>query len=238
MTGTTPWWIRDTAKLDELTVALRDHAPWLRMHINDQELTARGPFVLAADGAAQDIYAIVMRYDPHNHQAEPKVWEIGGAIERLEDNHVNVVDGSCCLGVVDEWLAKTGDTSFAGFVTGPLWNFFLSQAIFRRTGRWIFEERPHGLPGMIEAYGELVGDSVPTLERLARTLSFLSLERIKGHWQCPCGGGRRVRNCCQKRLEKLDLGPQLSARLFNRLAAQAVANRRAPSHEALAYRKQ
>ncbi len=233
-----PWWLGDRAKLEELKQALQEHAPRLRLHVGQDTLVVRGPFALAADGEAQDVYAIEIRFEPHDPEAEPKVWEIGGAIERKEDNHISNSDGACCLGVVDEWLAKTGDASFAGFLAGPLWNFFLSQTIFRRTGKWIFDQRSHGLPGMVEAYGELVGDPEPALERVARTLSFLSLRQTKGHWVCPCGSSKPVRNCCRPRLQGVRLSPDIAARLFDRLAGQAVLAKMAAKKEDLWYAKQ
>jgi uncharacterized protein YciI len=238
LSNVVPWWIGEPAKLEELKHALQEHAPRLRLHVDQHTLVARGPFALTSDGETQDVYAIEIRFHPSDPEAEPKVWEIGGSIEQKEDNHISNSDDTCCLGVLDEWMAKTGDTSFAGFLTGPLWNFFLSQSIFRRTGKWIFDQRSHGLPGMVEAYAELIGDTEPTLERVARTLSFLSLRRPKGHWLCPCGSGRRVRSCCRPKLQGVKLSPDIAARLFNRLATQAVLAKAAAKKEDLYYAKQ
>lgn len=218
-----PWWRSSPELLTELKDALSHHAPCLWLDEGEERLVARGIYELIDDNERLDSYAIEIVYKGVDPTAEPQVWEIGGAIERIKDNHINDRDGACCTGVYDEWRALTGDTSFAGFLQGPLRNFFLSQSIYRRTGRWVFGERAHGVDGMIEAYGALVEDPTHDAERVGRTLSFLALGRAKGHWRCPCGTNLPVRSCCLDRLKRVAnrIAPDLAARLFDQLMQQA-----------------
>lgn len=218
-----PWWRTSASSLAEFKAALSHHAPQLRLHESEERLAARGTYELRDEDGRLDTYTIEIVYDPLDPAAEPRVWEIGGVIERTADNHISVRDGTCCIGVYDEWRALTGDTSFAGFLQGPLKNFFLSQTIYRRTGNWIFGQRSHGVDGMIEAYGALIDDKSDDAERIGRTLSFLSLRQIKGHWRCPCGGQQTVRACCLERLKRvaLRITPDLATRLLAQLTQQA-----------------
>lgn len=220
--GRPAWWEVSPEKLEELKLALMEHAPRLRLSANAEMLTARGTYVLVSDGETLDTYAIEIQYDRQDPTAEPKVREIGNAIEPLRNNHINPEDKTCCVGVYGEWEALTGDTSFAGFLSGPMHNFFISQTIYRRTGKWIFDQRDHGIKGMVDAYGELLNDPAPTEERVGKTLSFLMLPSHKGHWTCPCGTGKRYRDCCRSRLSPSPLPREIAGKLLLRLQNEAV----------------
>lgn len=233
-----PWWEESPDKLEELRLALMEHAPRLRLSANAGELIARGTYVLMSDGEALDTYAIEIQYDRKDPTAEPKVREIGNAIEPLRNNHINPEDKTCCVGVYGEWEALTGDTSFAGFLSGPVRNYFISQTIYRRTGKWIFDQREHGIRGMVDAYGELLRDPVPTEERVGKTLSFLMLPSHKGHWICPCGTGKRYRDCCRKRLSPRPLTQELAGKLFFVLQKELAKIWRKEAVDRLSYCKQ
>lgn len=206
--------------------------------LGDEELVARGSFGLVTEGQTLDSFAVEIRYDRDNPIAEPKVKEVGNAIEPLADNHINVADGTCCLGVYDEWEAKTNDTSFGGFLAGPVRNFFISQAIFKRKKVWIFDQRKHGLEGMVEAYGELLEDPAPTIQSVGNTLSFITLPSHKGHWLCPCGSGGRYRDCCRARLTPYPLPPDVAAKLFRTLQREVAKVHGQAAAAMLAYSKQ
>jgi hypothetical protein len=145
------------------------------------------------------------------------VWEIGGRIKRNKDHHINQRDGSCCIAVHDEWIARTGKDSLSSFLRVPFRNFFISQAHFYKYGEWPFEERPHGLPGMMQSYSEFLG-CVEDAASVGRHLEFLTHQRPKGHWCCPCGSGKRLRHCCRLRIN------ELSTRINSRLADRLLKN--------------
>lgn len=153
-------------KLEEVKAALVEHAPRLRLRISDAELVARGPYELIEAGAVADRYLVEIRFEAGLPAGRPKVWEIGGRIKRDKDHHINERDGSCCIAVYDEWIAKTGDDSLSSFLRVPFRNFFISQTHFCKYGQWPFEERAHGLPGMLQSYSEFWG-AVQTLHPLA-----------------------------------------------------------------------
>ena len=44
-----------------------------------------------------------------------------------------------------------------------------------------------------EAYGEMVGSNQPSV--IQEYLRCLTEEQIRGHWDCPCGSGKKLRNC-------------------------------------------
>ncbi len=218
-----PWWIRSEAKLAELKAALAEHAPRLRLHVEIDRIFAVGILDLHFEDALVDTWTIEVHWNRDDASVPPKVWEIGNVIEATEDNHINPTDKSCCVGVYDEWLIQTNDQTFAGYIAGPIRNFFVSQTVFRRTGEWPMGQRAHGLKGMVEAYAELVGNPLLDIEGVGRTLTFLSIDNPKGHWNCPCGTSKRFRECCRGRLSSLsNITPARAAKLLENLKALAA----------------
>lgn len=205
-------------KLEEVKAALVEHAPRLRLRISDAELVARGPYELIEAGAVADRYLVEIRFEAGLPAGRPKVWEIGGRIKRDKDHHINERDGSCCIAVYDEWIAKTGDDSLSSFLRVPFRNFFISQTHFCKYGQWPFEERAHGLPGMLQSYSEFLGCGADAAS-VGRHLEFLTHRRPKGHWCCPCGSGKRLRHCCSLRINELSnrINYTLAARLLKNL---------------------
>lgn len=122
-------------------------------------------------------------------------------------------------------LAITSDTSFASFIEGPLRNFFLSQLYFEEHGDWPFGQRKHGIDGLIEAVGRILGTK---LDRAAaiRHLNSLTGGDPKGHWECVCGSGLKIRDCNRAHLP--DLRERIgrdNLRCLRRRLKAAIANR-------------
>ncbi|MFZ2031752.1 MAG: hypothetical protein WAU68_15685 [Vitreimonas sp.] len=193
------WWIDDPAKLQSAAEQLRSAAPRLRLVATDGDLVATGVYELEEAGVVIDRYAVRLVFgdDPDE---PPAVWETDGVIPRVEARHVTEQTGACCVEVYGEHFARTGDRSLGGFLRTPFRNYFISQSHFVRYGEWPFEERSHGLKGMVEAYAELAQVHA-NLEVVARALALMTTTDWKGHWRCPCGG-TALRSCCGPRLRQ------------------------------------
>jgi hypothetical protein len=70
----------------------------------------------------------------------------------------------------------------------------LSQCWYEGTGKWPFGDRSHGRLGVLESFCELLGIDVDQGQAVSY-LRLLARETIKGHVACPCGSGKRLRNC-------------------------------------------
>ncbi|WP_136661626.1 hypothetical protein [Nitratireductor sp. XY-223] len=152
---------------------------------------------------------------------EPAVFEIAGRIPRTAERHINA-DGDCCVTVWEEWLTNSDDTSFAAFLAGPLYEFFLGQYWFEKTGKWPFGERSHGEKGLVEAYADVLGIP-PQKKDVLYYLRILSKDWPKGHWPCPCGSGKRIRHCHRAEVKVLHerVPPRLAKRMLRRLRSQS-----------------
>lgn len=196
-----PWWKANPEEKASVSAALQRHAPLMRLVEDGHSLVARGPFDVMHDGQLLGRFLIEVHFESETSATAHAIIETGGRIPRELDRHINT-NGTCCIGVHGEWEFTSADTSFGAFLTGPVRDFFLSQLHFEAHGVWPFDQRAHGLPGMIESYAELLGVGNDE-DIVADTLAYLRLEETKGHWHCPCGSGAPLRRCCRARLAAL-----------------------------------
>jgi hypothetical protein len=145
--------------LEEVKAAIAFHQPKLRASTDGQKIHIEGVYlvfeedvVAVPDGPLAE-FDIRMELPDLYPCREPKVFEVGGRIPREPKRHINP-DGDCCVTVWEHWLATANDHSFGSFLRGPLNEYFLGQFWFEQTGKWPFGERPHGMPGLEEAYAD------------------------------------------------------------------------------------
>jgi len=183
----------------EVQAAIAFEQPGLRATEIDGKIVVEGTFVVTAGSAVCDPagplarYAVRIELTHAYPRIEPRVFETGGRIKRDPDHHING-DGDCCVTVWENWLATAADTGIAAYLGGPLREYFLGQFWFEKTGSWPFGERAHGLEGMEEAYADALGIANRRKD-IVYHLRILRLPRPRGHWPCPCGSTRRLRDC-------------------------------------------
>ncbi len=208
---------RRAALLADVEAALAENQPHLKIVKREPEIVIEGSFLLLdSDGPFDQHQVRILVTDGYPEQ-EPKVFETGGRIPRNLDRHINT-DGACCPAVWEEWLVKAPDTSFKGFLEGPVHEFFLSQLLFEKKGYWRFGERSHGIDGIVEGYADVL--EVTADQKIVLTyLRTLAKPWPKGHWPCPCGSGLKLRHCHHERLHDLHqhVPPRMAKRMLNRL---------------------
>jgi hypothetical protein len=200
--------------LAEVEAGLAFNQPNLSISECDDAIIAEGEYLVTegphADGPIAR-YQICILFSKRYPFEEPLVLETAGDIERIEDLHM-YSNGCCCTCVWEEWLATSRDRSVRAFCEGPLRNFFLGQVCFAQTGKWPFGERAHGIDGVVEAANAILGLELDE-DGVRRYLSALAANDVKGHWECPCGSGEKLRHCCCVEIAKLQ------ARIDRRIAA-------------------
>ncbi len=157
-----------------------------------------------------DRYKVRISNQP-NIDKLPKVKESGGRIRAVAkekgiaeiDLHIYPDNSLCLVGPLDE----NGSVSFRDFLDGHVLQFFYDQSYFERFGRWPRGQYSHGVLGVFENYFER--HQLENSDLLEVCLSALKKSRqwtgikeilfrkdnIRGHWQCPCGSGKKFRNC-------------------------------------------
>lgn len=208
-----------TRRVAVLSAEIRDLFPDLSVRIVDGYLMIHGSLSIAHEERVLDRYQIEIRLSDDFPNSEPEVREIGGRIPHLPDRHVNPNNGTLCWQVPEEWLLE-GDRTLLGFLQGPLRNFLLGNSLHELGDPFPFGERAHGLAGLIQSYGSFFGTS--DQDSILRYLDCLSHDTIRGHWDCPCGSGSRLRRCHREQLFSLKgrIPPRVAKRAARRFREQ------------------
>ena len=115
-------------------------------------------------------------------------------------------------------MVTAPDHKFKTFLTGIMHDFFVGQTCFEVKGEWPFGERLHGQAGVLGSFADVLGVANDTTI-VVQHLKLLSMREIKGHNSCPCGSGRKLRQCHREKLEELTkrIGPAIARRMLNRI---------------------
>jgi hypothetical protein len=198
-----PWYKANPELLKQEMKEIQTAYPDLHVVYEENDcILIRGSFPLIHDGVALDRYLIEIELPQDYPASVPIVREVGGQIPRTIDYHIVNDTGQACLFLPDErWRVYPRGTRLVEFLSGPMRNFFLGQSLVRRGQPWPFGQWGHGAQGVYEYYTDLLGTD--DLDVILKYLEWLAKERIKGHWSCPCGSGKRVRNCHFSKLQDL-----------------------------------
>ena len=122
----------------------------------------------------------------------PRAKEVGGRIG-TDYEHLNP-DGTLCLAVpVEQRRVFFEQPTLLGFVERLLVPYLYGYCFWKKNGYHPFNEAAHGNEGILRYYVDTLGLRGP-LEALA-TICFLFEHGYRGHHECPCGSGRKVRMC-------------------------------------------
>ena len=198
--------------LEQIREEIQSHYPSLQLSCEEDIVFVRGSYPITFEGEILDRYAVEIEFPPDYPDLLPVVRETGGRIPHTSDYHMSN-DGDACLFVPDErwWILPPG-FSFLDFLRGPVFNFFLSQAVVSLGEPWPFGQRQHGAGGIREFYAGLLGTN--DLDVMRGYLEFLSSSQVKGHWSCPCRSGKRIRQCHQVQI--VDLRAKIPTRIAKR----------------------
>ena len=185
---------------DQLSEVLEQFPDLRVLYEKGDVIHLSGSFPVKDEKGIIDRYAVEIDVFLDFPEHLPQVREVAGRIPRVQGRHINR-DGIACLMVPEEWYFDSNRDSLLAFFNGPVRNFFLGQSLVECGKPWPFGERPHGKDGLIEYYGELVGQQNADL--ILSHLEFLSRRGFKGHWLCPCKSGQKVRNCHKEEMLKL-----------------------------------
>lgn len=219
------------ALFSEVQEAAARHQPELSVSRTEELIILEGHFLVYGPDGPVDTPGGV--FDSFKIQAgvttgfpieEPVVFETGGRIPRTAERHIFPKDGNCCLGVWDEWLLTAPDRRFETFLNGPMHDYFVSQAHFETNGTWPYGERSHGTQGVLESYAEILETPVDA-KVIGNYLRLLSRQMIKGHAYCPCGSGKRLRDCHADDVRQLSqrIAPKMAKRMHASMTASKAA---------------
>ena len=162
----------------------------------------RGTFpIRSAEGKEIDRYQVRIMLPDDYPDALPIVFEVGERVPRIVDRHINPNGSACVMLPDDRWRCFPHGARFRQFLDGPVHQYLVSQSLVDLGKPWPFGQWSHGVQGRLEYYQWLFGTS--DIGVVARTLRILAKVDFKPHATCPCGSGRRIRDCCSARIRDL-----------------------------------
>jgi len=202
-----PWHKANSALLKQMEREVQSTYPNLHFYPEKDRVFIRGSFPIIYDGKILDRYLIEVELLPDYPESIPIVRETGGRIPKTLDHHINIPAGDICLFFPDErWKIYPPNSTFLDFLNGPVRNYFIGESLVELGQPWPFGQWSHDAEGIIEYYSNLLGTQ--DLAVILKYLEYLSKPRLKGHWDCPCGSGERLRNCHFNEL--IDLSAKIS----------------------------
>lgn len=184
------------ARLDELFAEIKEvlerHQPELKASLLADHITIAGTFICLSEDGPFDRFDIEIDISERFPDQEPTLKEVAGRIPRTLERHV-YSNGSCCLGLWEAWLAKTAVADFESYLSGPVASYFVSQYMFEQTGEWPFGEHGHSTDDIAATYADAL--AIPSGTDLQAYLRLLTQPLLSGNPECPCGSGKRLRQC-------------------------------------------
>ena len=178
-----------------------DKYPSLSSTETESGIVLKGILIMNAeynDIPLYDEYELEINIPYEYPQKLPRIREISDLIPK-EFGHF-LSDGSFCLAAQCELLDFVNEKkSIVAYIDKYVMNYLYTASYYSRYGEVPCAERSHGLDGIIEAYMDRYEcDNEEVLMLLL--LILVKAERYRGHNLCPCGSGRKLRNCHGKKI--------------------------------------
>lgn len=196
-----PWFKRNPHLLEDIKKSLQDEYSDLWVNDHEQHVDVIGSFSVRANNKIVDRFRVRIELPNNYPKIIPVVFEVGGRIPYAKERHINENDvpeygtkkGSACLFLPEEQFKYYPEgTSFIEFLNGPVNDFFLWQVEYELTGVPSVKGMEHGAKGIVEYYAQEIG--IKDLNTIVQFTDYLSKD-AKGHWDCFCGSGKKLRDC-------------------------------------------
>lgn len=102
-------------------------------------------------------------------------------------------DGKLCLATdIDMVVAFDQDPSLVTWMRNFVEPYYATYEYYRRYGEFPEGDRAHDVDGIVQSYMDLFSTDG---RQAVSLLDMIVNDTYRGHHPCPCGSGRRIRNC-------------------------------------------
>lgn len=140
----------------------------------------------------EDVFHIEIEI-PNSYPSIPPVARDLG--ERIPQSFHSFEDGSFCLGApLAVKMTFLNNPTLLGFVNSLLIPYLYSYSFqLAHHGKMPYGELSHGGSGLMNYYMSLFETSRPSA--IINFLVILAFQKYRGHSECPCGSGNKLRRC-------------------------------------------
>lgn len=210
------WYESDPELFANLRRDVEEIFPELKFVIRDRAAFVIGYYPLFEGERVCDRYLVEIELSKKSPTGLPIVREVGKRIPRIPHRHMNA-DGTACVVLPDAfWHENPDGMNLLDFLKGPLRGYLASQSLVELgvSDPWPSGEWAHGVDGLIEFYAKLLGSKDSKI--ILQYLEIIARVKLKGHWRCPCGSGKKLRKCHGATIE------QLRSRIPRKIAAHSA----------------
>lgn len=190
--------MEDNINIREQFIELNKLYPGLQLMENSESYCIEGDITINAEynnAWIIDDYSIQIHVPFNFPQRIPSVYETSHKIPRGYRHFLD--NGALCLGVTAEiYRLLYQNSTLIFFVNTFVINYLYSVSYFVKYGIMPFGERAHGSQGIYEYYKDFF--KVKTDGQALAVLMFVALGNYRGHIDCPCGSGEKIRKCIHK----------------------------------------
>lgn len=127
-----------------------------------------------------------------NSKPIPAVYDIGKNIKKSYPHRYK--DRRLCLATdIEQILFIKQHKDISAWIKYYVESYFISYEYFMKYGIYPFGEYSHGREGIVEFY--LNYFNLNQENNSKEILNYIFLNHYRGHNLCPCGSGRKIRNC-------------------------------------------
>ena len=139
----------------------------------------------------EDVYLIRIYVPSEYPRKLPRIWELGG---RIPEEYHKFIDEALCLGTrLAVKIQFHSSPNLLGFVEGSVIPYLFRYSYKLKYGEFPFDDRSHGIDGVIEHYKELF--STQDLIDVVKLLEILVHQAYQEEQQCPCLSGKTIGQC-------------------------------------------
>lgn len=140
-----------------------------------------------------NIYSGETKVEIHIPKNYPESFPILYLLEAPENMEHIYKNKEVCLASIGEIVNHLAENnSLVDFIDKFVDPFIYSMNWFKEYGNYVFEERSHGIEGLLEYYVYDLGLSLNSYYKMSL---MVKNENYRGHRTCFCGSGKRLRDC-------------------------------------------
>lgn len=148
--------------------------------------------VLVNDCHISDEYFVEILIPDNYPQQLPAIKELGNRIKKYY-RHIYPNRMLCLATDSDIRIKLIPEYSLYNWFDSFVIPYFVTYSYYEKYGVFPFGERPHGVKGEFEYLAELF--EINNEHAIKQILDYIVNKKYRGHNYCPCGSGKRIRNC-------------------------------------------
>ncbi len=164
---------------------------------SNEEVIISGKFLLNREYKGHHAYKYyeIKIIIPINSEKLPYVVDLGNYIDK--NYHHYYSNGVLCLETDTKTLLQyKNGFNIIHWMENYVELYFFTYEYYQRYGEFPYGERGHGIMGIIETYQDIL--NAKDVVEAFQILQYIHSKEYRGHMPCPCGSGKKYKNCCGK----------------------------------------